>query len=48
VSTHQIEPHKGKVSDILHYQLVTDKPGQCLLVHMTADRLITDYDIVND
>ena len=48
VSGRAIERHKGGVSRILHYRLVTDKPDRGLLVHLTADGLITDYDIVVD
>jgi CubicO group peptidase (beta-lactamase class C family) len=48
VSTRRIERHKGAVSRILHYRLVTDKPDRGLLIHMTSDGLITDYDIVED
>jgi CubicO group peptidase (beta-lactamase class C family) len=48
VSSRAIERHEGAVSRILHYRLVTDSAPRCLLVHMTADDLITDYDIVDD
>jgi CubicO group peptidase (beta-lactamase class C family) len=48
VSGRKIERHKGVVNRIIHYRLITDKPDRCLLVHMTADGLITDYDIVAD
>jgi CubicO group peptidase (beta-lactamase class C family) len=48
VSSREIERHKGAVSRVLHYRLVTDKADRGLLVHMTADGLITDYDIVED
>jgi CubicO group peptidase (beta-lactamase class C family) len=48
VTAQQIERHKGTVSRVLHYRIVTDKPDQYLLVHMTADGLITDFDIVDD
>ncbi len=48
VSSRKIERHKGAVSRVLHYRLVTDKADRGLLVHMTADGLITDYDIVED
>jgi CubicO group peptidase (beta-lactamase class C family) len=48
VSSRGIERHKGKVSRILHYRLVTDKADRGLLIHMTSDGLITDYDIVED
>jgi hypothetical protein len=48
MSAHPIERHKGKVSRIVYYKVVTDKPDQCILVHLTADGLITDFDIVDD
>jgi CubicO group peptidase (beta-lactamase class C family) len=48
VSGRKIERHKGDVSRILHLTLVTDKGSRGLLIHMTADGLITDYDIVED
>ena len=48
VSTRAIERHKGAVDRVLHYRLVTDKEIRCLLIHMTADGLITDYDVVED
>jgi CubicO group peptidase (beta-lactamase class C family) len=48
VSGRKIERHKGKVSRILHYRLLTDKPDRGLLIHMTADELLTDYDVVED
>jgi hypothetical protein len=48
VSGRKIERHKGDVSRILHYRLVTDKEDRFLLVHLTADGLITDYDLVED
>jgi CubicO group peptidase (beta-lactamase class C family) len=47
-SGREIERHKGKVRRILHYRLVTDKADRALLVHLTGDGLITDYDIVDD
>ena len=47
-SAREIERHKGEVSRILHYRLVTDKADRGLLIHLTADGLITDYDIVED
>jgi CubicO group peptidase (beta-lactamase class C family) len=43
-----IERHKGEVSRVLHYRLVKDKDDRFVLVHLTADGLITDYDIVTD
>jgi CubicO group peptidase (beta-lactamase class C family) len=48
VSAREIERHKGKVSRVLHYRLVTDKADRGLLIHMTPDGVITDYDIVED
>jgi hypothetical protein len=48
VSARQIERHKAPVSRILYFRLVTDKPDRCLLVHKTADGLVTDIDIVAD
>jgi CubicO group peptidase (beta-lactamase class C family) len=48
VSSREIERHKGKVSRILHYRLVTDKAERGLLIYMTSDGSITDYDIVED
>jgi CubicO group peptidase (beta-lactamase class C family) len=48
VSSRRIERHKGAVSRILHYRLVTDKPDRGLLIHLTSGGHITDYDIVDD
>jgi hypothetical protein len=48
VAARKIERHKGAVSRILSYRLVTDKADRGLLIHLTADGTITDYDIVKD
>jgi CubicO group peptidase (beta-lactamase class C family) len=48
VSSLRIERHKGAVSRVLHYRLVTDKPDRGILIHLTSDGQITDYDIVDD
>jgi hypothetical protein len=48
MSAHAIERHKGKVSRVLHFRLVTDKSERNLLVHLTADGLVTDFDLVDD
>ena len=48
VAGRKIERHKGDVSRVLHYRLVTEKGDRFVLVHVTADGLITDYDIVDD
>jgi hypothetical protein len=44
----KIERHKSAVSRILHYRLVTDNAARGLLVHMTANGLVTDFDVVED
>jgi hypothetical protein len=48
VAVRKIERHKSDVSRVIHYRLVKDKGDRFLLVHVTADGLITDYDIVED
>jgi CubicO group peptidase (beta-lactamase class C family) len=48
VASREIERHKGKVSRVLYYRLATEAGERCVLIHMTADGLITDYDIVTD
>ena len=48
VSSRRIERHKGAVNRVLHYRMVTDKADRGLLIHLTSDGKITDYDIVND
>src|SRR5262249_34192243 len=44
VSAREIERHKGKVSRVLHYRLATDKADRGLLIHMTPDGKVTDFD----
>jgi hypothetical protein len=48
VSSRRIERHKGAVSRVLHYRLVADGTDRGLLVHVTPDGQITDFDIVDD
>jgi CubicO group peptidase (beta-lactamase class C family) len=48
VSAREIERHKGKVSRVLHYRLATDKAERGLLIHMTPDGMVTDFDVVED
>lgn len=50
VSALPFERHGGKVERVLSYQMSTgDKPQpQYLLVYLTADNLVTDYDLVLD
>ncbi|MEJ7709012.1 MAG: DUF3471 domain-containing protein [Pyrinomonadaceae bacterium] len=43
-----IERHGGKVSRIRYYKLITDKAVRFVLVHLTAEGLVTDYDVVDD
>jgi hypothetical protein len=40
--------YRTPTSGILHYRLVTDKTDRCLLIHLIADGLVTDYDIVDN
>ena len=48
VSARSIVRHKSPVARVLHYRQETGDGIRCLLVHMTADGLLTDYDIVDD
>jgi CubicO group peptidase (beta-lactamase class C family) len=48
VSGRGIERHKGEVSRVLHYRMATDGGVRRLLVHLTPDGLVTDYDFVED
>jgi hypothetical protein len=48
VAVRKIERHKSDVSRVIHYRLVKDEGDRFLLVHVTADGLITDFDIVED
>jgi CubicO group peptidase (beta-lactamase class C family) len=43
-----IDRHGAKVSHVLYYRLVTDKQTRNLLVYLTAEGLVTDYDIVDN
>jgi hypothetical protein len=43
-----IERHGAKVSKVLYYRLVMDKQTRNLLVYLTAEGLVTDYDIVGN
>jgi CubicO group peptidase (beta-lactamase class C family) len=47
-SGREIERHGSKVGRILHYRVATDEGDRGLLIHLTGDGLITDFDIVND
>ena len=43
-----IERHGAKVSRVLYYRLALDKQTRNLLVYLTAEGLVTDYDIVDN
>jgi CubicO group peptidase (beta-lactamase class C family) len=43
-----VERHGGKVRRILYYKFTTPEATRCLLVHLTAEGLLTDLDIVDD
>ena len=46
VSGRGIERHEGKVSQVLNYKLVTTTAQRYVLVYLTPDGLVTDYDVV--
>jgi CubicO group peptidase (beta-lactamase class C family) len=48
VAGRKIERHKGDVSRILYYRLMKDNGDWFVMIHITAERLITDFDIVED
>ncbi|MBC8154220.1 MAG: serine hydrolase, partial [Bacteroidetes bacterium] len=41
-----IERHEGRVDQILHYKLAVGKTPRYVIVHLTPDGLVTDYDVV--
>jgi CubicO group peptidase (beta-lactamase class C family) len=43
-----IDRHGAKVSHVLYYRLVLDKQNRNLLVYLTAEGLVADYDIVEN
>jgi len=43
-----IERHEGKVGSVLYYKLVTEKAVRYVLIHLTAEGLVTDYDVVDN
>jgi hypothetical protein len=47
VAGRQIERHGGAVARVLFYRVDTPQGNRWLLVHLTADKLITDYDVVD-
>jgi CubicO group peptidase (beta-lactamase class C family) len=48
VSDRKIERHGGKVARIITYKFVTNTITRYVLIYLTADNLMTDYDIVAD
>jgi hypothetical protein len=48
VSSRRIERHGGSVDRVIHYRLMADGAPYCLLVHLTKDGMITDFDMVED
>ena len=48
VSGRGIERHKNPVSRVLHYRLRRDRGDKNILIHMSADGRVTDFDIVED
>ena len=48
VSARGIERHKNAVSRVLHYRLRTEEGDRNILIHMSADGRLTDFDIVED
>ncbi|WP_157815873.1 serine hydrolase [Spirosoma pollinicola] len=42
-----IERHDGKVAHVLNYKLTSDKASKYILVYLTSDGLLTDYDVVD-
>jgi CubicO group peptidase (beta-lactamase class C family) len=47
VTGRQIERHGGAVKSVLFYRVDTAQGNRWLLVHVTADKSITDYDVVD-
>jgi CubicO group peptidase (beta-lactamase class C family) len=47
VTGRQIERHGGTVVTVLFYRIETADSPRWLLVHVTLDKLITDYDVVD-
>lgn len=48
VSGRGIERHGGAVSRVLFYRMETGRGRRWLMVHVTSDNLITDYDVVDE
>jgi hypothetical protein len=48
VAARGIERHGAMVSLVLYYKLLTVGGARFVLVHLTAEGLVTDEDVVND
>jgi CubicO group peptidase (beta-lactamase class C family) len=48
VNGRRIERHGSDVARVLFYRLDTDQPNRWLMVHVTSDNLIADYDVVEN
>jgi hypothetical protein len=48
VGGRNIERHHGKVNRIVYYKMVTGKATEYLMVYLTADDLVTDFDYFDD
>jgi CubicO group peptidase (beta-lactamase class C family) len=48
VSGRGIERHGSAVSRVLFYRMETDRGGRWLMLYITSDNLITDYDVVDE
>jgi len=48
VAGRNIQRHRGEVSRISYYKLVTEKKIRYLMVYLTSDGLVTDFDYVED
>jgi CubicO group peptidase (beta-lactamase class C family) len=48
VADRRIVRHDGKVSRVHYYDLLTDKTPRHVLVYLTDDNLVTDFDVIED
>lgn len=48
MSGRDIERHEAKVAEVRYYRMVTSRGTVLLLVHLTADGLIADVDVVEE
>lgn len=48
VGGRHIERHHGEVNRIVYYKLVTKKANEYLMIYLTSDDQVTDFDYVDD